>query len=107
MATSCGITILLFLPHDHGTSWLVGQGSARLPLGWFSGFLFDYLAGFSGSIRISYESRRRSVGAGDTLCSVTRPMRDRGRAERRGSVVVSTSACHAAGRGSLPGPGAL
>ena len=24
-----------------------------------------------------------------------------------GSVVVSTSACHAAGRGSLPGPGAL
>ena len=24
-----------------------------------------------------------------------------------GSVVVSTSACHAGGRGSLPGPGAL
>ena len=28
-------------------------------------------------------------------------------AERRGSVVVSMSACHAAGRGSIPGPGAL
>ena len=27
--------------------------------------------------------------------------------ERRGSVVVSTSACHAASRGSIPGPGAL
>ena len=27
--------------------------------------------------------------------------------ERRGSVVVSTSACHAAGRGSLAGPGTL
>ena len=27
--------------------------------------------------------------------------------ERRGSVVVSTSACHAGGRGSIPGPGAL
>ena len=27
--------------------------------------------------------------------------------ERHGSVVVSTSACHAACRGSLPGPGAL
>ena len=27
--------------------------------------------------------------------------------ERRGSVVVSTSACHAAGRGSIPGPVAL
>ena len=27
--------------------------------------------------------------------------------ERRGSVVASMSACHAAGRGSLPGPGAL
>ena len=26
--------------------------------------------------------------------------------ERRGSVVVSPSACHAASRGSLPGPGA-
>ena len=26
---------------------------------------------------------------------------------RLGSVVVSMSACHAAGRGSLPGPGAL
>ena len=24
--------------------------------------------------------------------------------ERRGSVVVSTSACHAGGRGSIPGP---
>ena len=29
------------------------------------------------------------------------------RVERRGSVVVSTSACHAAGRGSIAGPGAL
>ena len=27
--------------------------------------------------------------------------------ERRGSVVVSTSACHAGGRGSIPGPGTL
>ena len=27
--------------------------------------------------------------------------------ERRGSAVVSTSACHAGGRGSLPGPGTL
>ena len=27
--------------------------------------------------------------------------------ERCGSVVVSTSACHAGGRGSLPGPGTL
>ena len=25
--------------------------------------------------------------------------------KRRGSVVASTSACHAAGRGSIPGPG--
>ena len=25
--------------------------------------------------------------------------------ERRGSAMVSTSACHAGGRGSLPGPG--
>ena len=27
--------------------------------------------------------------------------------ERRGGVVISTSACHAADRGSLPGPGTL
>ena len=27
--------------------------------------------------------------------------------ERRGSAVVSTSACHADGQGSLPGPGTL
>ena len=27
--------------------------------------------------------------------------------ERRGSAVVSRSACHAGGRGSLPGPGTL
>ena len=27
--------------------------------------------------------------------------------ERRGSIVVSTFSCHAAGRGSLPGPDAL
>ena len=27
--------------------------------------------------------------------------------ERCGSVVISTSACHAAGRGSISGPGAL
>ena len=31
----------------------------------------------------------------------------RGALTRRDSVVVSTSACHAAGRGSIPGPGAL
>ena len=35
------------------------------------------------------------------------PKRDVLLLTRGGSVVVSTSACHAGGRGSLPGPGAL
>ena len=32
---------------------------------------------------------------------------DKAHTQRRGSAVVSTIACHAGGRGSLPGPGTL
>ena len=49
------------------------------------------------------------VGAGDTVQNFCLNISTSSKThlERRGSLVVSTSACHAAGRGSIPGPVAL